>query len=168
VHSDCTNKKVKHYCKRTAPTERIHAAGIPMLVYSADADLRRRHENLAAMSRRCCFALDLVADVALIEEYRRMHEPGAVWPGVIDHIRALGVEAMEIWQRGEHLFMILEAAEDFPRAVDAQALVADNLRWERLMDRFQRRLADAAPGEKWSPLERIFLLSEHSGTLAST
>lgn len=92
-----------------------------------------------------------------------MHEAGAVWPGVIDHIRAQGVEAMEIWQRAERLFMIVETADDFPRPVDAQSLVAENQRWERLMDRFQLRLEDAAPGEKWSPLERIFLLAEHTG-----
>ena len=115
------------------------------------------------MSRRLCFALDLVDDSALIDEYRRLHEPGSVWPGVIDHIRARGVEAMEIWQRGERLFMIVETADDFPRPVDAESLVLENLRWERLMDRFQRRLEDTAPGEKWSPLERIFLLAEHTG-----
>jgi len=115
------------------------------------------------MSRRLCLALDFIDDSALIADYRRMHQPGAVWPGVIDHIRALGVEAMEIWQRGERMFMILETADDFPRPVDAESLVGDNLRWERTMDRFQRRLKDAAPGEKWSPLERIFLLAEHTG-----
>jgi L-rhamnose mutarotase len=115
------------------------------------------------MSRRLCFSLDLVDDAALIEEYRRLHEPGAVWPGVIDHIRALGIEAMEIWQRGERLFMIIEAADDFPRPVDTPSLVEINLRWERAMDRFQQRLKDAAPGEKWSPLERIFLLAAQTG-----
>jgi len=120
------------------------------------------------MSRRICLALDLVDDSTLIEEYRRMHEPGAVWPGVIDHIKALGIEAMEIWQRGDRLFMIVEAADDFPRAVDANPLVEENLRWERFMDRFQLRLKDAAPGEKWSPLERIFHLSEHVGTRKPT
>ena len=116
------------------------------------------------MSRRLCFALDLVDDSGLIEEYRRMHEPGAVWPGVIDHIRALGIEAMEIWQRGERLFMIVETADDFPRPVGSESLVEDNRRWERTMDRFQQRLKDAATGEKWSPLDRIFLLAEHSGS----
>jgi L-rhamnose mutarotase len=115
------------------------------------------------MSRRLCFALDLVDDSGLIDEYRRMHEPGAVWPGVIAHIRALGIEEMEIWQRGERLFMIVETADDYPRRVDTESLVGANLRWERLMDRFQQRLKDAAPGEKWSPLQRIFLLAEHSG-----
>ena len=96
-----------------------------------------------------------------------MHEPGAVWPAVIDHIRAQGVEALEIWHREERLFMILEAADDFPRTVANSSLTADNTRWELLMDRFQRRLPHAAPGEKWSPLERIFQLAEHAGTPGS-
>jgi L-rhamnose mutarotase len=109
---------------------------------------------------RLCFALDLVDDRALIEEYRRMHEPGAVWPAVIEHIRAQGVEAMEIWHRGDRLFMIIEAADSFPRSVASASMAADNARWERLMDRFQKRLKDASPGEKWSPLERIFVLAE--------
>jgi len=120
------------------------------------------------MSRRLCFALDLVDERALIEEYRRMHEPGAVWPAVIDHIQAQGVEAMEIWQRGDRLFMILEAADDFPRPVVSTANTAENARWEALMDRFQKRLRDAAPEEKWSPLVRIFHLAEHPGTNGPT
>jgi L-rhamnose mutarotase len=69
---------------------------------------------------------------------------------------------MEIWHRDERLFMIVEAADDFPRAAPATA--ADDLRWQRLMDRFQKRLRDAAPEEKWSPLQRIFCLAEHTGT----
>lgn len=94
-----------------------------------------------------------------------MHEPGAVWPSVIDHIRAKGIEAMEIWQRGDRLFMIAEVAHDFPRDVTGASTVADDLRWERLMDRFQKRLRDASPDDKWSPLERIFHLAEHPGTV---
>jgi len=119
------------------------------------------------MSRRLCFALDMVDDRALIEEYLRMHEAGAVWPAVIDHIRAQGVEAMEIWHRDDRLFMILEAADDFPRVVANSSMTADNTRWERLMDRFQKRLRNAAPADKWSPLKRIFHLAEHTGSQGS-
>jgi len=116
------------------------------------------------MSRRLCFALDLIDDWALIEEYVRMHEPGGVWASVIDHIRAQGIEAMEIWHREDRLFMIIEASEDFPRPVGNGSLTSDNARWELLMDRFHKRLRDTAPGEKWSPLERIFDLAEHTRT----
>jgi L-rhamnose mutarotase len=116
------------------------------------------------MTHRLCFALDLVDDRTLIDEYVRMHEPGSVWPTVIEHIRAQGVEALEIWHRADRLFMILEAADDFPRAVENTSMAAENARWELLMDRFQKRLRDAKPGEKWSPLNRIFHLAEHAGT----
>jgi len=115
------------------------------------------------VSRRLCFALDLVNDAALIQEYCRMHQPGSVWPAVIDHIRAQGVESMEIWQRGERLFMIVEAADDYPRRGTPLPTQQDNDRWEQLMASFQHPLPDAAAAKKWSPLRRVFLLAEHAG-----
>jgi L-rhamnose mutarotase len=112
------------------------------------------------LSRRTCFALDLVSDAALIAEYVRLHEPGAVWPAIIQHLRAQGVESMEIWQRGDRLFMILEASDEYPRPnVDATA--SENRKWEQYMSTFQRVLPDAAPGEKWSEMRRIFCLAHH-------
>src|SRR3984957_20248834 len=124
-------------------------------------------QDRPSVSRRLCFALDLVNDAALIREYCRMHQPGSVWPAVIDHIRAQGVESMEIWQRGERLFMIVEAADDYPRIDAAQVTQQENDRWEQLMASFQRELPDASPGEKWSPLRRIFVLAEHAGRAKS-
>jgi L-rhamnose mutarotase len=49
------------------------------------------------MSRRVCFAMDLVADDALIAEYERRHFPGAVWPEVVRDIHDL---ASRIWKSG--------------------------------------------------------------------
>ena len=115
------------------------------------------------MSRRRCFALDLVNDAALIREYCRMHEPGSVWPAVIDHIRAQGVTEMQIWQRGDRLFMIMEAAEDYPRIDPLRASQQENDKWEAYMATFQRALPDAAAHEKWAPLRCVFQLSQHEG-----
>ncbi|WP_145963207.1 L-rhamnose mutarotase [Croceibacterium ferulae] len=42
------------------------------------------------MSRRCCFALDLVADAALIAEYERAHATGNGRAEVTAAIRAHG------------------------------------------------------------------------------
>jgi L-rhamnose mutarotase len=123
----------------------------------------RTHEEYLSMSRRLCFALDLVNDVTLIREYCRMHEPGSVWPAVIDHIRARGIESMEIWQRADRLFMIVEAADDFPRRDACADSQAENDRWEAYMGTFQRALDDAAAGEKWAAMRRIFLLADHAG-----
>jgi L-rhamnose mutarotase len=108
------------------------------------------------MARRC-FALDLQADPDLIAEYERVHGPGAGWPRVIEHIRATGVEVMEIWRTGDRLFMIAEVADDYPRPVETPAEVE---RWEELMWRFQQPLPHAAEGEKWVAMKRIFSLDE--------
>lgn len=114
------------------------------------------------MSRRICLALDLVDDAALIESYVRMHEPESVWPAVISHIRAQGVLEMEIWQRGDRLFMIVEAEDDYPRPMTGAKTAAENDRWESLMGALQRPLPGSDPGEKWSSMRRIFCLADHA------
>jgi len=91
-----------------------------------------------------------------------MHEPGSVWPAVIEHIRAQGVEVLEIWQRSDRLFMIMEVGEDYPRRETPEIAHCETLRWETCMSVFQRALPDAAVGDKWSSMRRIFALSEHS------
>jgi L-rhamnose mutarotase len=107
--------------------------------------------------RRLCFALDLVDDAALIADYEARHAPGAVWPEVIEHIRATGVEAMEIWRCGDRMVMIAEVAEDYPRTAPEPP---ENAQWEQAMWRFQKTLPHAAEGEKWLPMTRIFALAE--------
>ena len=106
------------------------------------------------MPRRC-FALDL--DPALAAAYADRHAPGAVWPEVLEHLRARGVAEMEIWHIADRLFMIAEVAPDYPRPVPTPAAVA---RWEAEMWRYQRPLPDAPPGEKWMEMERVFLFPE--------
>ncbi|UYY59333.1 L-rhamnose mutarotase [Sphingomonas sp. S2-65] len=109
------------------------------------------------MSRRLCFALDLVDDAALIADYEARHAPGAVWPQIVAHIHAQGFEGMEIWRTADRLVMVADVADDFPRAI---APPPENDAWEALMWKFQKPLAHAAAGEKWVPMQRIFSLDE--------
>ena len=104
---------------------------------------------------RHCFALDLRDDAALIAEYEARHAPGAIWPEVIAHIRATGVERMEIWRTGDRMVMIAETAEDYPRAVPAPPAIEQ---WEELMWAFQKPLPHAAEGEKWVAMQPVFTL----------
>ncbi len=112
------------------------------------------------MSRRLCFALDLVNDAEKIAEYERFHRPGGVWPAIVDDIHAQGIEGMEIWRTGDRMVMIATVADDYPRARDIPAAYDE---WETLMWGFQRALPHAAPGEKWVPMARIFDLAEQAG-----
>ena len=111
------------------------------------------------MSNRHCFALDLIDDAAMIADYEARHAPGAVWPVVLGHLRAQGVETMEIWRSGDRMVMIAEVSSDYPRTVEAPPEIAE---WEALMWRFQRALPHAAPGEKWVPMQRIFAFGEEA------
>lgn len=111
------------------------------------------------MGRRVCFALDLVDDAALIAAYESAHATGAVWPEVVEGIRATGFEAMEIWRAGDRMVMVAEVADDWPRQKPARLAAAD-ARWEAAMDGFQKRLAFAPPDQKWVPMTRLFALDE--------
>ncbi len=108
--------------------------------------------------QRLCFALDLKPDPELIAEYEAWHR--AVWPEVLESIRASGIANLEIYRAGNRLFMILEAGDDFSLEQKAAADAA-NPRvqdWEALMWRYQQAVPAAKPGEKWVLMERIFRL----------
>ena len=105
-----------------------------------------------------CLALDLNDDPALIAEYRRWHQPDQIWPEVTANIRDTGIVSERIFLLGTRMVMVLETTDDFTFERKA-AIDAANRRmreWELLMDRFQQRLPQAGPGEKWVLMEKIF------------
>lgn len=105
-----------------------------------------------------CFALDLHNDPDLIAKYRWYHRQENVWPAVLECIRANGVVSQRIYLSGDRLVMILETADDFDleakMAADSQS--PEMRKWEELMWKFQKRLPQARPGEKWVRMEKIF------------
>ncbi len=108
--------------------------------------------------KRYCFALDLQDDPALIAEYRRYHQPDAIWPEVMQRIRSGGVLSEEIYLAGNRLFMILHTTDEFSLE---EKRAADNLspemrKWEELMWKYQKPLPQAKAGEKWILMEKIF------------
>lgn len=108
--------------------------------------------------QRICFALDLKPDPRLIAEYEAYHR--AVWPEILDSIRASGIESLEIYRIENRLFMILEATDAF-RLEDKARADAENPRvqaWESLMWQYQQTLPTAKPGEKWMVMDKIFEL----------
>jgi L-rhamnose mutarotase len=105
-----------------------------------------------------CLALDLKDDPALIEEYRRYHQPNVIWPEVIESIRAAGILNEQIFLLGTRMVMVLQTDEDFSFEQKA-ALDKANPRmqaWEHLMWRFQQPVPQARSGEKWVLMEKIF------------
>lgn len=110
------------------------------------------------MNRRFCLTLDLKKDPALIAEYKRLHEK--IWPEITKSICDAGIEDMEIYLLGTRLFMIMEVNESFSfeRKAKSDQENPKVREWEALMWKFQQPLGEAAPGEKWLHMERIFKL----------
>jgi L-rhamnose mutarotase len=112
------------------------------------------------MSRRYCLTLDLKDDPKLIAEYKHYHEK--IWPEITRSIKDAGVLDLEIYLRGTRMFMILEVDDSFSFAKKAEADRKNPKvqEWEDLMWKFQKALPEAQPGEKWLPMERIFVLEK--------
>ena len=110
------------------------------------------------MNRRFCLTLNLKKDSALIAEYKRYHQK--IWPEITQSIRDSGIEDMEIYLLGTRMFMIMEVNDRFSFDAKSQADGKNPKvqEWENLMWKFQQSLSEAAPGEKWMRMERIFKL----------
>ncbi|KQN39620.1 hypothetical protein ASG37_08740 [Sphingomonas sp. Leaf407] len=107
--------------------------------------------------------LDLIDDAAAIAEYDRWHRPGNVPAAVLAAIRAAGIAGMEIYRTGNRLVMVTRTTPDFDPAAKSRADAADPavIAWEARMGQFQRALPHAPDGSRWTPMARIFALSDH-------
>ncbi len=88
-------------------------------------------------------------------EYIRYH--AEVWPTVLERIARCHIRNYSIFLREGVLFAYFEYhGTDY--AADMRAMAADpeTQRWWKIMDPMQQPMADAKPGEKWSPLREVF------------
>ncbi|AHF16702.1 L-rhamnose mutarotase [Niabella soli] len=110
--------------------------------------------------KRFCLTLDLKNDPELIKTYEHYHSRQAIWPEVIEGIKACGIYSMDIYRADTRLAMILEAQDDFE--LDAGFAKMSELprqkEWAALMNRFQQKPPFAKPGEHWVPMQQIFEL----------
>lgn len=101
---------------------------------------------------------DLKDDEQLIAEYKAYHKN--VWPEVLKSIKDAGIETMEIYNKGNRLFMVMEVNHTFSFEQKAQ-MDANNPKvqaWETLMWHYQQQVPMAKDGEKWVLLDKIFEL----------
>lgn len=110
--------------------------------------------------KRFCKTLKLRDDPALIEEYKKVHAPGAAWPEITQGMKEVGIVDMEIYIDGAQLFMIMDTVPDFDhdKAMAALAKKPRQSEWEAFVSRFQQTSSEASADEKWRLMERIFKL----------
>lgn len=112
--------------------------------------------------KRYCKALKLEDDSQLIEEYKNVHAPEAVWPEITQGMKEVGIVDMEIYILGNQLFMIMDTVADFDHdsAMKKLATKPRQSEWEAYVSRFQKTSAEATADEKWQLMERIYKLGE--------
>lgn len=112
--------------------------------------------------KRYCKTLSLKNDAQLIEDYKKVHAPGAAWPEITRGMREVGIVDMEIYILGTQLFMIMDTVPDFDheQAMNELAKKPRQSEWEAHVSRFQQSSADATADEKWQLMDRIYKLDK--------
>jgi len=111
-------------------------------------------------TKRYCKTLSLKDDPKLIEDYKKVHAPGAAWPEITQGMKDVGIIDMEIYIYGTRLFMIMDTIADFDhdKAMAELATKPRQSEWEAYVSRFQQSSAEATADEKWQLMERIYKL----------
>lgn len=112
--------------------------------------------------KRYCKTLSLKDDAKLIEDYKKVHAPGAAWPEITQGMREVGIIDMEIYIFGTRLFMIMDTVADFDHdhAMTELAKKPRQSEWEAYVSRFQQSSAEATADEKWQLMERIYKMDK--------
>jgi len=108
--------------------------------------------------KRYCKTLSLKDDAQLIEDYKKVHAPGAAWPEITQGMKDVGIIDMEIYIYGTRLFMIMDTVPDFDhdKAMAELATKPRQSEWEAYVSRFQQSTVEASADEKWQLMERIY------------
>ncbi|MFI6322777.1 L-rhamnose mutarotase [Nonomuraea sp. NPDC050556] len=104
--------------------------------------------------QRVCFLLKVRSD--RLEEYRARH--AAVWPDMLDALRATGWRNYSLFLRDDGLLVGYLETDDFDAARAAMAATEVNARWQAEMAPFFEDL-DGRPDEGMSTLDEVFHLS---------
>lgn len=106
--------------------------------------------------KRYCQTLQLVDDKEMISKYVEVHKN--VWPEIIEGQRMVGILNMQIYRKGNILFMICDTVDDFDWQRDMKRLskLPRQAEWEAYVAQFQGCSATARSDEKWQMMERIF------------
>ena len=93
----------------------------------------------------------------LIEKYEEYHRN--VWPEVINGLKVIGIERMEIFRIGNHLFMYCSVKDDFDPNTDFQKYTETHPKageWNDLMSNFQAKIPEAEISDWWTPMKLVF------------
>lgn len=89
------------------------------------------------------------------EEYESYH--GAVWPTILERLKASNIHNYSIYRHGELLFAYFEySGNDYDADQAAIAADPETQRWWALQEPLQVPVDDRAEGEWWKVLPEVF------------
>ncbi|AZI56852.1 L-rhamnose mutarotase [Nakamurella antarctica] len=89
------------------------------------------------------------------ERYEALH--AAVWPAVLERIKASNIANYSIYRHGELLFSYMEyVGHDFEGDMNAMAADPVTQEWWDVCMPLQRPLDDRAEGEWWKEIPEVF------------
>ena len=90
-----------------------------------------------------------------IEEYKKLHT--AVWPGILEMIRACNIRNYSIYLKNNQLFSYFEyIGDDFKTDMDKMAADPVTQKWWEVCEPCQEPLETRAEGEWWADMEEVF------------
>lgn len=112
--------------------------------------------------KRYCKTLSLKDDAQLIEDYKKVHAPGAAWPEITQGMKDVGIIDMEIYIYGTRLFMIMDTVPDFDHDLAMKELATKprQSEWEAYVSKFQQSSAEATADEKWQLMDCIYKMDK--------
>lgn len=103
--------------------------------------------------RRVAQVIGLAEDGA--EEYERLH--AAVWPAVLEQIRASGIRNYSIYRHGLTLFSYFEyVGDDYEADMAAMAADPETQRWWTYCMPLQRSIPERPDDAWWLDLPELF------------
>ena len=90
-----------------------------------------------------------------LEDYKRCH--AAVWPGVLDKIRACNIRNYSIYYKDGFLFSYFEyIGTNFEKDMALMAADEETQRWWDYVKPMQEPLETRKVGEWWADMEEVF------------
>jgi L-rhamnose mutarotase len=101
--------------------------------------------------------LKLQPDPQLLEDYIQVHAKGMAWSEITQNMVTVGVLDMELYLNGYDAFLMMDTEPDFDIVEKGKlwATLPREMEWQAYVSRFQKSATDAAPTEKWKPLDKI-------------
>ncbi len=111
-------------------------------------------------AKRYCQMLEISDNPRLIELYKECHSQEKHWKEIRDGIRSVGILEMELYIKGNKVFMIVDTEVDFDwdTAMERLSTLPRQAEWEKFVSELQGCDPEATSSQKWQLMERIFYL----------